>query len=160
MILATLCYLKREGRTLMLRRYDRPGDHHAGKWNGLGGKFEPGESPEECLRREVYEESGLSLTQAHLKGIITFPMFDGKDDWYAFIYIGTAFSGDLRSSREGELSWIPDHEVPHLNVWPGDRVFLPWLDQDRFFSAKLIYEVGVFKDYTVTFYPPAEETIL
>jgi 8-oxo-dGTP diphosphatase len=144
----------------MLKRNDRPGDIHAGKWNGLGGKFEPGESPEECLYREVFEESGLRLERFHLKGVITFPMFDGKDDWYAFVYLGTLFSGNLRPSSEGELSWIPDHEVPELNLWPGDRVFLPWLEQERFFSAKLMYHDGAFKDYTVTFYPPAGAAVL
>ncbi len=149
MKLATLAYLKKNGHTLMLHKAK---GYQAGKWNGLGGKFAPGESPEECLKREVFEESGLTVVDAHLKGFITFPDFDGSDDWYAFVYVVTEFVGDLKASDEGELRWVPDAAVPSLNVWEGDRVFLPWLERLDTFSAKFNYEKGVFKDFEVNFY--------
>ena len=151
MKLAVLCYVKQAGETLMLHR-NREGDFHQGKWNGLGGKFEPGESPEECLRREVKEESGLEVQGARLRGFITFPNFDERDDWYVFLYTVSAFTGELRASDEGELHWIDDDDLLSLNLWAGDRVFLPWLDRERMFSAKFIYEAGQLKDYEVMFY--------
>ncbi len=83
--LATLCYVQRPGQTLMLHRVKRENDYHQGKWNGLGGKFEPGESPEECVVREVYEESGLVCRDPVLRGQITFPKFDAEADWYIWI---------------------------------------------------------------------------
>lgn len=152
MKLATLCYVRRAGCTLMLYRNKKQDDYHEGKWNGLGGKFEAGESPEACMRREVYEESGLIVDKAQLKGFITFPMFDGKDDWYLFLYTISDTRGELKPSAEGELAWIPDAELLDLNLWPGDRVFLPWLEQSRFFSARFFYQQGEFKDYEVVFY--------
>lgn len=149
MKLATLAYVKKDGHTLMLHKAR---GYQQGKWNGLGGKFDAGESPEDCLKREVFEESGLTVTAARLKGFITFPDFDGADDWYAFVYVVDGFSGDLAASDEGELRWIPDAEVADLEMWAGDRVFLPWLERSETFSAKFSYASGVFKDYTVIFY--------
>ena len=149
MKLATLVYVKREGHTLMLHKAR---GYQQGKWNGLGGKFDPGESPEDCMKREVFEESGLRVEAAQLKGFITFPTFDGEDDWYAFVYIVSKFSGTLKASDEGELSWIPDAKVLDLNIYDGDRVFLPWLEQPGLFSAKFVYEDGVFKEHEVVFY--------
>ncbi len=126
--------------------------YQQGKWNGLGGKFDPGESPEECLKRETFEESGLVVEEAQLKGFITFPDFDGEDDWYCFVYTVSKFSGEVKASDEGELKWIPDADIMNLNLWPGDRVFLPWVFAEKLFSAKFIYEQGEFKDYSVVFY--------
>jgi 8-oxo-dGTP diphosphatase len=149
--LATLAYLRDGGRTLMLRRTGS-GDYHRGRFNGLGGKFEPGETPEACLAREVREESGLVVEEAHLKGVITFPLFDGHDDWYAFVFVVTRFSGKLKASREGSLHWVPDAEVADLPLWPGDRVFLPWLDGEALFSARFEYREGAFRGYSAVFY--------
>ena len=149
MKLATLAYVRSGGRTLMLHKAK---GYQKGKWNGLGGKFDPGETPEECMRREVFEESGLKVEEAQLKGFLTFPNFDGQDDWYAFVFVVTEFSGQLRASEEGELHWIPDAEVADLELFEGDRVFIPWLEQERLFSAKLNYDAGVFKGYEVEFY--------
>ncbi len=152
MKLATLCYVKNNGKTLMLFRNKKEKDYHRGKWNGLGGKFEPGETPEECAAREVREESGLIPKSMKLKGIITFPMFDLQDDWYVFLFVIDEFEGSLIDSPEGELKWIPDDKLLELNLWEGDKIFLRWLSGERFFSAKFNYENGVFVDYQVSFY--------
>ena len=152
MKLATLAYVRRDDCTLMMHRNKKAADMHEGKWNGLGGKFEAGETPEACLQREVYEESGLHVKQAHLKGFITFPDFDGADDWYTFVYLVTDFSGTLKASAEGDLHWIPTRDLLKLNVWEGDRIFLPWLDEDKFFSARFAYQAGVLKTHEVAFY--------
>ena len=153
MILATLCYLKRDGHTLMLHRNKKENDVHQGKWNGLGGKFQPGESPEECAAREVYEESGFRVQALDLRGVITFPMFSHDRDWYVFLFVIPTFTGEAVESPEGELAWIPDEELLDLNLWEGDRIFLPWLDQPEFFSARFEYEGGRFISHSVNFYP-------
>ncbi len=101
MKLATLCYLRQNGKTLMVHRIKKPNDIHEGKWNGLGGKFEPGETPEECARREIFEESGLRVKQLALKGLLTFPLFARDEDWYAFVFVATDFEGSLIESPEG-----------------------------------------------------------
>ena len=92
-------YVRDGDRTLMIQRNKRPDDTHYGKWNGLGGKFEPGESPEECMRREVREESGLEVERGDLKGILTFPDFDGKHDWYAFCFLVTRRTATCSPTR-------------------------------------------------------------
>ena len=152
MKLATLCYVRNNGNTLMIHRVKKENDYHRGKWNGLGGKFDQGETPEECVIREVKEETGLLIRSPHLHGLLTFPMFDGKDDWYVFVYTTENFVGELIDSNEGNLAWIPNEKLIDLNLWDGDQIFLPWLFQDKFFSAKFIYENGKMKDYMVTFY--------
>ena len=152
MKLGTLCYLKKEVKTLMLHRVKKERDMHAGKWNGLGGKVDSGESPEECAVREVREESGLTMLDPRLRGILTFPAFDGTDDWYVYVFTADRFEGDLIESPEGNLAWIPDEELPRLNVWEGDRIFLPWLGQDRFFSGKFVYKDGTLRNHQVIFY--------
>lgn len=151
MKLATLCYIKYNGSTLMLHRVKKKNDMHEGKWNGLGGKFEPGESPEECVIREVKEESGLAIQKPKMHGFITFPAFDGFEDWYVFVFTADKFHGDLIESHEGILKWIPDNELFNLNLWEGDRTFIEWLSQDRFFSAKFNYKDGKLINYSVTF---------
>ncbi|MGK9368762.1 NUDIX hydrolase [Melioribacter sp. Ez-97] len=152
MQLATLCYVIDDNKILMMHRVKKENDMHEGKWNGLGGKFEAGESPEECVVREVKEESGLTITSPKLKGFITFPLFDGKKDWYVFVYTANKFKGDLINSPEGHLEWIPYEEFGNLNLWEGDKIFIPWLFQEKFFSAKFIYKEKKLADYSVTFY--------
>jgi 8-oxo-dGTP diphosphatase len=141
-----------ENKTLMLHRVKKENDYHKGKWNGLGGKFEAGESPEECAKREILEESGLVVENPLLKGIITFPMFDNIKDWYVFVFTSDKFTGELIHSNEGNLEWIDNDKLTDLNLWDGDKIFIPWIFQDRFFSAKFNYEKGLFKDYSVNFY--------
>jgi 8-oxo-dGTP diphosphatase len=152
MKLATLCYIKDNGKTLMLFRNKKENDYHEGKWNGIGGKFEPSETPEECAIREIKEETGLIAEALTLKGLITFPLFDGVDDWYVFLFVITKFSGELIDSPEGELSWIDDDKLLELNLWDGDRIFIPWLKEDKFFSAKFNYKGKRFKDFDASFY--------
>lgn len=150
MKLSTLCYVKKDDCTLMMNR-NRKGDIHEGKWNGLGGKFHPGESPEECVIREVYEESGLKISDPQLHGFLTFPGF-GDDDWYVFVYTANNFAGDLVSGEEGEVRWIKNDDLLNLPLWEGDHKFLEWINHPSFFSAKLIYKNNVLDDWEVHFY--------
>ncbi len=152
MKLATLCYVMHDNKTLMIHRIKKQNDFHEGKWNGLGGKLEIGETPEECVIREIEEESGLLLKNPKMHGFITFPLFDGKDDWYVFLFTAKEFTGELIDSPEGRLEWINDDKLFDLNLWEGDRIFIEWLFQDKFFSAKFNYNNGKFVDYTVNFY--------
>ena len=117
-----------------------------------GGKLIPGETPEECVIREVYEESGLTIKNPTLRGIMTFPKFDDIDDWLVFLYTSNEFKGNLIESDEGILNWINNNEILNLNLWDGDKIYLAWLKQDKFFSAKFIYKNRELKDYSVTFY--------
>lgn len=154
MKLATLCYVidRQKKSTLMIHRIKKENDYHHGKWNGLGGKFEQGESPEECAIREIKEESGLIVKNIKLKGLITFPMFDGKDDWYVFLFVSDEFSGELINSKEGNLKWISNDKLTKINLWEGDKYFIPWLFEDKFFSAKFLYENGEYLNHKVNFY--------
>ncbi len=154
MKLATLCYVtnKKTDSTLMIHRVKKENDYHEGKWNGLGGKFEQGESPEECAIREIEEECGLKVKSVTMKGFITFPMFDGKEDWYVFLFTADKFVGKLIDSPEGNLAWIKNDVLTELNLWDGDKIFIPWLFEDKFFSAKFNYEDGKYVNHVVNFY--------
>ncbi|MCL5008303.1 MAG: 8-oxo-dGTP diphosphatase [Candidatus Marsarchaeota archaeon] len=155
MKLATLCYVKKDGKTLMLHRIKKKSDMHEGKWNGLGGKLEQGESPEDCVIREIREESGLNIQKPRLKGVLTFPQFGGKgnlEDWYVFVFTADQFTGSLIDSNEGVLSWIDDINIPNLNTWEGDRIFMKWLEQECFFSGKMVYVDGKLAEHSVEFY--------
>ena len=149
--IGTLCYISNDNKTLMLHRIKKKNDIHKGKWNGLGGKLEPGESPEECIVREIKEESGLTVIKPLLKGIITFPKFDEINDWLVFVYTATNFSGSLIDSDEGVLEWIPKQKIFDLNLWEGDKIYMKWLEKKDFFMAKFIYKKKMLKNYTVTF---------
>ena len=152
MICATLCYVRKNGKTLMLHRVKKDKDIHEGKWNGLGGKMEPGETPEECVVREVREESGLKIRKPSLRGILTFPGFDGENDWLCFLFVARHFTGKIIESDEGALSWVPNGNLVHLPLWEGDKHFLNWLQRKRFFSAKFVYKKGRLKRHHVIFY--------
>lgn len=137
----TLCYLEQEGKVLLLHRIKKKQDENAGKWIGIGGHFEEGESPEDCVRREFLEETGLALTAFCFRGIVTFV----SDEWgteYMHLFTATGAKGTLLSDcPEGELRWVPKEEVPSLPTWAGDRIFLSLLqEQEAFFSLKLCYE--------------------
>ncbi len=151
--LTTLAYVRRGGETLMLERVTHFGHLHEGRWNGLGGKFMPGESPEACLQREVREEAGIEVEDAVLKGCLTFPAFDGVSDVYSFVYLVNSFRGEpFEQGPEGRLHWIPTGRLAELPLWEGDRTFLPWLDRPGFFSAELRYRGGSFVGHRVHHY--------
>ena len=152
MVLTTLCYVQKETQTLMLHRMGKDDDIHMGKWNGLGGKFEAGETPEACVIREVKEESGLDIKKPKMRGMITFPEFKNRQDWYVFIFVATEFSGELTSCAEGWLEWIETETLAKLVLWEGDYVFLEWLKRERFFSAIFRYKDKCLLDYDVEFY--------
>ena len=151
--LATLCYIERDGKYLMLHRIKKQSDMHKGLWVGLGGKLEPGESPEECVVREVFEESGLTIHDPRLRGILTFPADAGNADWYVFLFSATQFEGEIRECDEGELHWIDKDEVPALPMHEGDRLFLRKLNECKgLFTAKYRYECDVLKDCSFCLY--------
>lgn len=138
MKLATLVYLKRGGQTLMIHRVKKARDIHEGKWNGLGGKLEPGESPEACAAREVREESGLEIGSLRYGGLLVFAGFK-SDDWYVWVYTTDDFSGEIGESNEGKLQWVADGDLRSLPLWPSDHLFLDWLDAGKIFSARFAY---------------------
>ena len=152
MQLATLCYLRKNNKTLMLHRVKKENDMHEGKWNGLGGKFLPGETPEECALREIKEESGYKIGKLKLHGFIVFPLFDGLQDWNVFIFSGEDLSGEEIVSEEGDLRWIENDKLLDLELWEGDKIFLKWLDKDSIFSAKFVYDCGKLISFDVVFY--------
>jgi len=151
MLLATLCYVKRDGYTLMIYRNRKANDIHEGKSNGLGGKFEAGETPEECVLREIREESGLSIQNPKLCGLLMFPKFKGND-WYVFVFTANDFTGELIDSPEGKLEWILDEKIHGLNLWESDHIFIPWIREGKFFSAKFEYEGDEMRRYNVVFH--------
>ncbi len=152
MKIGTLCYITNNEETLMLHRIKKENDMHKNKWNGLGGKLIPGETPEECIIREVKEESGLDIKTPLLKGIITFPKFDDIDDWLVFVYTCNKFSGSLIECDEGELQWIPNQKLSNLNLWEGDKIFMKWLNKNNLFSAKFYYKNNSYVKHSVVFY--------
>ncbi len=156
MKLGTLVYVKKDGQTLMIHRIRKQGDIHWGKWNTLGGKLEPGETPEECAVREVFEESGLHISAPELRGVLTFPAFNGVEDWYVFVFVATSFEGELLTeSPEGDLAWVEDEKLLDLELWEGDRIFMDWLEQDSFFSGKFEYDNDGLVAHNVVFHDSA-----
>lgn len=139
MKLCTLCYIERDGCYLMLHRVKKQQDVNAGKWIGVGGKLEYLESPDDCVVREVREETGLTLKNYRMRGIVSF-FQPGWDDEMMFLYTGEAEGEMLSDCDEGILRWVPIDEVESLNLWAGDRVFLRLLrESEAFFSLKLVY---------------------
>ena len=138
--LTTLCYIEQDGRYLMLHRVKKEHDINKDKWIGIGGHFEKDESPEECLAREVKEETGCSLRKSDLRGIVTFVSGDGVTECM-FLYTASGLIGELTECDEGVLEWVDKKEIYDLNLWEGDRIFLRLLDERRnFFSLKLVYD--------------------
>ena len=147
MKLTTLCYIENDrGEYLMLHRTKKQNDLNAGKWIGVGGKFEADETPEECLLREVYEETGLTLTHYRFRGIVTFLSNEWEGE-YMHLFTADKYEGTLCDCNEGELAWVPKNDVLKLNLWEGDHIFLrELLKNDRFFSLKLSYTGDVLTD--------------
>ena len=139
MLLTTLCYLEQDDKYLMLHRISKKNDVNKDKWIGIGGKFEFGESPEDCLLREAREETGYTLTSYKLRGVVTF-LFNDEEAEYMFLYTADGFEGEPTLCDEGTLEWVPKSEINNLNLWEGDKIFFRLLDEGApFFSLKLKY---------------------
>lgn len=154
MACSTLCYLEKDGRYLMLHRTKKQGDLNKDKWIGVGGHFEYGESPEECLIREVREETGYQLTSFRYRGLVTFVSGDEITE-YMSLFTADGFTGEEIECDEGDLVWVPVEQVPDLELWEGDRVFLKLLTAGGpFFSLKLVYDdAGNLIDTALREYP-------
>ncbi len=139
MINTSLCYIERGEQYLMLHRVKKQNDQNHDKWIGIGGKFEPGESPEDCVLREVHEETGLTLTHWRYCGIVTFVLADWTE--YMHLFCADGFEGTLRECDEGVLEWIDKSALRALPMWEGDKIFLDLMQAHRpFFSLKLVYD--------------------
>ena len=137
---STLIYVERGDEYLMLHRTKKQNDLNQDKWIGIGGKFEAGEAPEDCMLREAREETGLTLTSWRYRGIVTF-LSDRWETEYMHLFTADAYEGTLTACDEGELAWIKKSELLALQLWEGDKIFLRLLDTDEpFFSLKLRYE--------------------
>jgi len=138
--LSTLCYIERDGKYLMLHRTVKKNDVNKDKWIGVGGHFEQDESPEECLLREVWEETGYTLTSYRYRGIVTFVSGDGVTE-YMSLFTADGFTGEPIACNEGQLEWVDKEEVLKLNIWEGDKIFFRLLEEtDQFFSLKMVYD--------------------
>ena len=132
--------MQRGNEILLLHRIKKNNDINAGKWIGVGGKFELGESAEECMRREIYEETGLIAHHLKLHGFVSFPgLYHGEDEGM-FVYTCDDFSGELHDCDEGVLQWVDVNVIPSLPMWEGDYHFFEWIKDNAFHSAKIVYE--------------------
>lgn len=148
----TLCYIEKDGQYLMLHRVKKKGDINKDKWIGIGGKFEEGESPEDCLLREVKEETGLTLLSYRYRGIVTF-LSEEYGSEYMHLFTADAYEGSLKECGEGELAWVDKERVGSLTLWEGDKIFLQLLREDAgFFSLKLSYRGDELVEHTVRIY--------
>lgn len=136
----SLCYIEKDGQYLMLHRVKKQQDANAGKWIGIGGKFESNESPDQCMLREVHEETGLTLTRWTARGIVTFV----SDQWeteYMHLFTADGFIGEIGDCDEGELAWVPKSDITALPIWEGDKIFLRLLSEGTsFFLLRLAYQ--------------------
>ncbi len=140
--LCTLCYIERDDKYLMLHRVSKKNDINKDKWIGVGGHFEDLESPDECLIREVREETGYELKDFDFRGIVTFVYGKKNEEFieYMHLFVGRNVVGEPIECNEGVLKWVDKKEVFNLNLWEGDRIFLRLLEgRKEFFSLKLVY---------------------
>ena len=139
--LSTLCYIERDGRYLMLHRTVKKNDVNKDKWIGVGGHFEYGESPEDCVLREVKEETGYTLTSYRYRGLVTFVFADVEME-YMSLFTADGFEGEPIECNEGVLEWVPIKDIENLNIWEGDKIFFRLLAENiPFFSLKLVYNL-------------------
>ena len=138
--MTSLCYIEQDNKYLMLHRVTKENDENKDKWIGIGGKFEAGESPEDCAIREIKEETGLEVLSLSYRGIVTF-VSDEYGTEYMHLFKCDKFEGEIKECDEGVLEWIDKKELFSLEMWEGDRIFLELLDTDRpFFSLRLCYK--------------------
>lgn len=146
MELTTLCYIEKDDSYLMLHRVSKKNDVNKDKWIGVGGHFEAGESPEDCLLREVKEETGLMLTSYRFRGLLTF-VFNDNEAEYICLYTADGFEGEITDCDEGTLEWVSKKKIPELNLWEGDKIFFELLNRNEpFFSMKLVYQGDTLVD--------------
>lgn len=140
MILSTLCYIEKDGKYLMLHRTKKKNDINKDKWLGIGGKFEDGESPEECIIREVKEETGLTLNTYKLRCIVTYVSKKWETE-YMYVFTSNDYTGKLIECNEGDLQWIEKDKVTELNTWEGDKIFVDEIqNNNKFFTIKFNYD--------------------
>ena len=148
----TVCYIERDGKYLMIHRTKKQNDENHDKWIGIGGKTEEGESPYDCIRREVFEETGLTIEKPEYRGIVTF-VSDEFPTQYMHLFKSKDFSGSInKSCDEGELEWIEKARLRTIPMWEGDKIFLDLLDKKTsFFSLKLVYVGDTLVSHTLDF---------
>lgn len=152
MILSTICYIEKEGKYLMLHRTKKQQDMNKEKWLGVGGKFEEKESPEECMIREVKEETGLTIKEYKLRGILTFTSTSYETE-YIYVFTSNNFEGTLIECEEGDLQWVEKEKIRDLNLWEGDLLFIEKIQKENpFFSMKLEYDGDKLLSYEVKEY--------
>ena len=152
MILSTLCYIEKDNKYLMLHRTKKQNDINKDKWIGIGGKFEVNESPEECIVREVKEETGLELKKYQLRCIVTYVSTNWETE-YMYVFTSKDFTGELIECNEGELEWIPKSKIINLNTWEGDKIFIEKMQKDtNFFTVKFEYDGDKLLKYELNEY--------
>lgn len=152
MILSTVCYIEKDGKYLMLHRTKKKNDINKDKWLGIGGKFEKNESPEECIIREVKEETGLILQSYKLRCIVTYVSTTWEEE-YIYVFTSNDFTGELIECNEGDLQWIDKNKVTELNTWEGDKIFVEKIKNDNtFFTVKFEYDVEKLIKYSLKEY--------
>lgn len=146
----TICYIEKDGAYLMLHRVKKKNDINHDKWIGIGGKFEYGESPYECIRREVMEEIGVKVPNLRYRGLVTF-VADFCSPEYMHVFTSDGYEGKLKEDcDEGNLEWVKKEKIKDLPIWEGDKIFLDLFDkEDRFFSLKLVYKGDELVDHTI-----------
>lgn len=152
MLNTSLCYIEKDGAYLMIHRVKKKNDVNHDKWLGVGGKFEAGESPFDCARREIFEECGVEATDLKYRGIVTF-VSDEYGTEYMHLFTATEYEGNIDfNCDEGNLEWVKKENVKNLPIWEGDKIFFDLLDkEDRFFSLKLCYTGDKLTDYKIEF---------
>lgn len=152
MKLSTICYINKDNKYLMLHRTKKKEDINEGKWIPVGGKFEKDESPEECIKREVFEETGLKVEKLKFRGIVTYISKTWETE-YMFVFESNDFSGELIECNEGDLEWIDKEDLLSLNLWEGDKMFLKiLLETNNTFSAKFNYDGDNLLEYNIDEY--------
>ena len=152
MILSSLCYIEKDNKYLMLHRIKKENDVNKDKWIAPGGKFEDKESPEECVVREVKEETGLEITDYKLRAVVTFVSNKFETD-YMYLFKATSFKGEQIECNEGTLEWVDKDKLNYLNLWEGDKIFLNKIaEEGPFFTLKLEYDEDKLGNYELKEY--------